>query len=115
MFVKKRWHPLAQYTPASTDLPDEACMKFLPQLFLTAAVTGLAPAAQTGVFPEAAVQGLDEDNHPSNGFELAGDAEAALAGNAIGGPAVEHFTQSTPLGNVVAKVMRYQVKAAARF
>ncbi|CUI05907.1 esterase-like activity of phytase family protein [Massilia antarctica] len=90
-------------------------MKFIPQLFLTAAAVGLAPAAQTGVFPEAAVQGLDEDNHPSNGFELAGDAEAALAGNAIGGPAVEHFTQSTPLGNVVAMVMRYQVKAAARF
>ncbi|MDQ1817862.1 esterase-like activity of phytase family protein [Massilia sp. CCM 9210] len=33
----------------------------------------------------------------------------------VGTPAVERFTQSTPLGNVAASVTRYQVRAAAAF
>jgi hypothetical protein len=80
-------HPavtLAQYTLAFlNDIPDEACMTFLPQLSLIASAATLAlagcggssdtvhsaPPAQTGVFLDSAVEGLD--------YSVAGGARAS--------------------------------------
>ncbi|HEX8614373.1 MAG TPA: esterase-like activity of phytase family protein [Telluria sp.] len=109
-----------------------------------------------------ALQLLDEDNDPSNGIKLDAGAKAALAGKnldfnasapafnaalagnlagsaygertidedrrmlarehfedtlaaTVGTPALDRFTQSTPLGTVTASVTRYQVRAAPSF